>query len=430
MKKLVLFITAIFIVLVLTIPPSYAIDTVFGGYLRTRAFTNQNFDGNKDPETFSDIPDLTIVDMRTRLYFTAVLNDNLKFVNRFEFDAVWGKDAKDGANGADGDFGTDGAGVEIKHSYAEVTKGPFSAIIGLQPIVISRGFLFDDDFAGAVLAYNADNFTLPFIWMKAYEGGGGFNGRDVDFFAVAPSFSIQDKFAVTPYFLYAYSNNAQSWKPTELFEDLRVYYAGMDIDVTLDTISLWLTGIYMGGSADLASDSTLSLDFKAWLAAAGFGVDIGQFNIHGRGFYASGDDPEKDEFGTFFVPSPDGTGQSYYWAEIMGYGIFDECVSKGSPADKIGNIMAGNIGFTFKPIDKLSISLDGWYARLVEDVEIAGEKENELGTEVDLTISYQLLDRLMIDVVGAYLFAGNVTTAKSPDEKDPYELGVQLSLEF
>ena len=31
-----------------------------------------------------------MADTRTRLYYTAVLNDNLKFVNKFEWNATWG----------------------------------------------------------------------------------------------------------------------------------------------------------------------------------------------------------------------------------------------------------------------------------------------------------------------------------------------------
>ena len=68
--------------------PAFAIEHEFGGYWRTRMYTQRNFDGsdsttdtgldfsngNLDQET-----DSTQTDTRSRIYYTAVLNDNLKF---------------------------------------------------------------------------------------------------------------------------------------------------------------------------------------------------------------------------------------------------------------------------------------------------------------------------------------------------------------
>ena len=54
-----------------------------------------------------------------------------------------------------------------------------------------------------------------------------------------------------------------------------------------------------------------------------------------------------------------------------------------------------------------------------------GEEEDELGTEVDLKITYELVEGLNLDVVGAYLFAGDAT-----GEDDPIEVGSRLSLSF
>ena len=59
----------------------------------------------------------------------------------------------------------------------------------------------------------------------------------------------------------------------------------------------------------------------------------------------------KDETEAFFVPR----GQSYYWSEIMGLGLFDNQASAKSCADKISNIMAANLGVGFKATDKLKL---------------------------------------------------------------------------
>ncbi|CAN2040414.1 hypothetical protein GMMP15_1710001 [Candidatus Magnetomoraceae bacterium gMMP-15] len=83
-------------------------------------------------------------------------------------------------------------------------------------------------------------------------------------------------------------------------------------------------------------------------------------------------------------------------------------------------------------MEKLTITGDVWYAVLAEEIPKgeAGEGEDELGIEIDLKITYELVEGLNLDVVGAYLFAGDATTLNNPDDANPYELGTCLSLSF
>jgi hypothetical protein len=82
-------------------------------------------------------------------------------------------------------------------------------------------------------------------------------------------------------------------------------------------------------------------------------------------------------------------------------------------------------------MDKLKIKCDVWYAALAEDIVLPdGSEENQLGIEADVKISYQLVDGLTLDLIGAYLFAGDATTMGHSDEADPYEVGSRLSLSF
>ena len=100
---------------------------------------------------------------------------------------------------------------------------------------------------------------------------------------------------------------------------------GLDADVDFGMGSAWFTGLYEGGSADLISGA--SQDVKAYLLALGGKVNLGALDIHGQVFYATGEDRNsKDTTEAFFVPR----GQSYYWSEIMGLGIFDNQASTNS----------------------------------------------------------------------------------------------------
>ncbi|MBL7176482.1 MAG: alginate export family protein [Desulfobacteraceae bacterium] len=420
MKKLLVLLTAFALVVAFT-APAMAIDHVFGGYWRTRAYMQKNFTGEDD----TGAKDLSQVDTRTRVYYTAKFSDNFKFVNKFELDAVWGGE-EDPAKGWDsqyGDIGTDGVRVEVKNSYADFGLGNWNFKLGAQGVVLARGFLFDDDCAGAVVTYNAEGFSLPFLWIKPYEGGAGkdANDQDVDYYAFAPSFNLGESATIKPTLVSATSKDGSAWAKLAALgtvpgDNVGVYIIGFDLDAKLDFGTVWL-------SAYLENGEIGDYDVSAWLIGAGSSMKMGPAGFHAQILYATGDDDATDEdINAFTVPA----GNCYYWAEIMGYGTFDNQVSSGSPADNISNLMAFNIGASFNPIEKLTATIDLWYASLVED---DANGEDKLGTELDIKFTYKLLPNLNLDVVGAYLFAGDATW-DGDDDANPYEVGTRLSLSF
>ncbi len=78
-------------------------------------------------------------------------------------------------------------------------------------------------------------------------------------------------------------------------------------------------------------------------------------------------------------------------------------------------------------MDKLKIAADVWWARLREENAF---NEKKLGIETDLVVTYQLVEGLSLDIVGAYLFAGDAVSADGKNENNPYEFGTRLSLSF
>ncbi len=439
MKKFAVLGLAVVLVIAFTVP-AMAIESVFGGYWRTRAYTQQNFGGNDEGDY-----DTTLVDTRTRLYYTAIFNENFKFVNKFEFDTAWG------SRSSYGDIGADGVNVEVKNSYIDFNLGSVNTKIGVQAYKLARGFLFNDDFAGAIFTYKAEAFELPIFWIKAYEGGiddadyvdDDQNDYDIDYVGIAPKFSFGDAGSIQPILVYAFSDdaslgaNAYSWpyypgitSADRLnFEELQMFCAGFDLDLNFDIISLWLTGIYEFGSIDFQDGE--DADIKAWMLAIGAKANFDAFALHGQAFYLNGQDEDEEDI-EFFAPLQ---GQDYHWAEIMGGGIFDNATGYSNNNSRnaggysqLTNIMAFNIGADFKATDDLSFKLDVWYAELAEALD--DDLDEELGTEIDLVATYKLMDGLKLDLVGAYLFAGDSTTLDSPDDENPFELGAQLSLSF
>jgi len=84
MKKLWIIALLVLLVGAFTLP-AMAVDHEFGGFWRTRMFNMTNFTGDDTSDK-----DLQQADTRTCLYYTAVLSDAVKLVNKFEMDAVFG----------------------------------------------------------------------------------------------------------------------------------------------------------------------------------------------------------------------------------------------------------------------------------------------------------------------------------------------------
>jgi hypothetical protein len=398
--------------------PASAFENKFGGYWRVRGYMNRNFTGEDETEAM----DVTMMDTRTRLYYTAVFSDNLKFVNKVEMDAVFGSNAHQGAYG---DIGADGVGVEVKNSYADFNLGSLNFKAGVQGAAIARGFIFDDDFSGLNIAYMGDGVTVPFVWIKAYEGsadgGKDANENDVDYYALIPTFAVGDGISVNPIVVYATSEDASQWSSTAAYEEVNLWYVGATADITMDAVSIWLLGLYEGGDVDFAGGG--NGDVSAWAFGAGASLAAGPVDVHGQIVYATGDGDSDDDVEVFFVPK----GASYYWAEIMGSGTFDwNMGSANSPEDQITNVFFAGIGASFKPIDKLTLGADLWYAKLAEE-NAAGDED--LGTELDFKLTYNLVDNLNLDVIAAYLFTGDATY-KGDNDENAYELGYRLSLSF
>lgn len=439
MKKVLIFSLAALMVVAFTLPAS-AFESVFGGYWRTRAFSQQRFSGEDNPSN-----DISRVDTRTRLYYTAVLNDNLKFINQFEFNATWGD-----TNG--GDVGADGDTVRVRATYVDAQMGAIRGTIGIQPWESARGFIYSDQGAGVILSTKFGESLIPLSWIRVNEGynnGVDQNGKDIDVLSLYPVFNFGENFSLNPFVVYGYSDTGVGDRPNgttvdgnvfssygsnvfqpgfEVNDGISVVWVGANADVTLGSFNLWATAIYQGGKLKTSSTGVDNVDVKAWLAAIGGNVPLGPASLHGQFFYASGDDDLDDtDAEAFFGVDGFAAGWSYYWAEIMGNGIFDASLSAGSTANP-SNLWAGNIGAVIKPMEKLSLRGELWYAAHPEDDPITDEKN--LGAEVDLVATYQLVEGMSIDLVGAYLFADDATSLDGNNDDDPWEVGTRLQISF
>ena len=397
MKKIIASAIGLALVGGVAVTTASAVENQFGGYWRTRFIAQDNMKGTKATPALGALNDsgsYSRVDNRTRLYYTAKFSDDFKFVNKFEFNSNWGDD-----NG--GDIGADGDTFKVKNSYADFNLGTVKTKLGIFGTSIGRDFLFSDDHSGVEITPKFGNVEVPLSWISVDSVDGGGKDNDRNYLVAKARVTINDSWKILPYFMY----DGKSDLPA--IEEHENWYLGIDADMKMDAVSAWGTLIYNGGTVN-------NSDNNGWLIAAGADAGIG----HGQFFYATGDDAPGDDNDGFVSPK----GASYYWSEIMGYGVFDNTASNGSPAGSISNVAAFNAGVTMKPADRVKIKADVWYAFLAED-DAAGN--DELGLEFDGVLTYALMDNLNADFVLAYLVSGDAT-----GQDDVVEGGMRVSLSF
>jgi hypothetical protein len=328
--------------------------------------------------------------------------------------------------------------------------------VGVQPWLLNRGFQSDVDAPGILWMYPWGDHLFGAGYVRVFEGqqyanwgGVDVDKDDIDFFALFAVFKLAEGMTIQPWTSYAYSDEGGVvWRNAfaamgNSEGNIDAQRIGFDYNWNTDMWGLYAGGIYLFGS--LGKNAAVDWDLNAYLFDIGGHYNLSAGDIHATFFYASGDDsPNDNDWEQFAVFE----GQSHYWAEIMGLGLFDNQASRNSSSNNaIGNIWAANLGVTWTFAEKHKITADLWYASLVEKTGVfPGAYPNGdtfadeyLGTEIDLRYTYPIFEGMNLDIVGAYLFAGDGTykqgdalepTGGVKSQEDPWELGMQLSLSF
>jgi hypothetical protein len=436
MKKFTILALAALLVVALTVPAA-ALESEFGGAWNTRFQTRSNYSGFDTGTADSE----QNVATRTRLYYTAKINDNLKFVNQFEMDAMWGSDnaSRDGeaaTNRGYGQVGADGANIEIRATYADFNTGPVNWTVGVQNYNLFRGYYIAEQASGVIGRWRvAEPFVLAASWLKVYESNLGTTGfenenGDVDSYTLSGAFFFSENMSIKPSFNWVHSSESAQQTGVAVFENVDRYTYGLDFDMMFDNFGVWATAIGQSGTQDVFGAS--DIDFGGYLFALGGNVMLGAVEIYAEGAYASGDDDgiADGDLDSFQAPFA-----SHGWAELLADGDLwaEDVVPAGRPGvndsyDQVTDLIYIGGGVKFSPMEKLTINPSVWYAMLDEDNATG---DDELGTEVDLKITYQLVEGLNLDLIGAYLFAGDAFSNTAVDnDDDAYEYGMILSLSF
>jgi hypothetical protein len=430
MKRLLICLVALIAVFALVMPASAA-EMKINGIWNAKAWARDNYDGDDDTDDSTQY-----VTQRMRMYFNAIASENLKLVYKNEIDMEWGDGAAGVGRNTGGGLGGDQINLETKNVYLEfmVPDTPVKATLGLQGITLHKGWFISDDIGAARFDMNFDPISVTTYWA----GAGGLEGND--------SVSSDDNWQIVASGAYKAENMdarltfGYERLPNDLTsadepESNDLFLVMGEFNMSFDMLSFFVIAGKNFGEVKAESGDN---DYKGYMVDAGVSFALDMATIRARAFLASGDD-EGDFEDDFQVMS----GATMSWAEIISDGYsYDRNASLAQigGANKPSNMYAINLGADFKPTDTTTIKFDVYYVGMMEDRTIAGDEEDEIGIEVDASLTQKIYDNLSMTIIGAYMFAedgygvynGVPTAINQADNSgdDAFHVGVGLDFKF
>jgi len=418
----------------------YVREVKISGLWNAKAWAKDNYDGNDDSDD-----SYQYVTQRMRMYFNIIASENLKLVYKNEIDMEWG-DASFGNNGTGpntafrndgGGLGGDTVNLETKNVYLEfmVPDTPVKATIGLQGIALHRGWFIDDDAGGARFDLNFDPVTVTAYWIGAYglEANDPSSSNDVWSMAASGAYKAENMDARLT---FGYQKGANDLDTTDNPEKDDLYLVMGEFNMSFDMVSFFvIAGKNFG---EVKSNDAQDRNYDGYMFHAGADFALDMATLRAQFIYTSGDkegDLDDDFQGL--------EGETFSWAEIIADGW---SYDRNANLNQIGgdnspsNMWAVGVGATLKPTDTTSILLDIYYIGMVEDRTIAGEKEDTIGTEIDVRLIQKIYDNLSLSVAGSYMLADDgfgvyngtptATNQASDSGDDCFQVGIGLDFSY
>jgi hypothetical protein len=435
MKRLLICLVALIAVFALVMP-TYAAEMKVNGIWNTKAYAVNNYDGyDNDDDSYQ------YVTQRMRMYFDFISSENLKLVYKNEIDFEWGDSAFATTRNSGGGRGGDTVNLETKNIYLEfmVPDTPVKATIGLQGITLHKGWFVSDDFSAAKFDMNFDPVSITAYWA----GLAGLEAQDPDasddwwHIVASGAYKAENMDARLS---FAYERNPNDPTGADQPKDNDLFLVMGEFSMSFDMVNFFVIAGKNFGEADgSGGDSANNRNYDGYMFNAAVDVALDLATLTAEFIYASGDDEGKfdDDFQSL-------NGDTYSWAEIISDGYtYDRSASLAQigGANSPSNMWAIHLGADFKPTDTTTIMLDAYYVGMVEDRTIAGEKEDEIGLEVDARLTQKVYDSLSLTLIGAYMFAENGYGVYNGDPDagaaqadgsgdDAFQVGIGLDYKF
>ena len=426
MKRLLFCLVALIAVFALVMP-TYAAEMKVSGIWNAKAYARDNYDGDDDTDD-----SVQYVTQRFRSYWNFTASENLKLVYKNEIDFEWGDASFANARNDGGGLGGDTVNLETKNVYLEfmVPDTPVRATMGLQGVTLHKGWFISDDVSAARFDMNFDPVTITAYWA----GAAGLNvdpdaSDDVWHLVASGAYKAENMDARLT---FGYQKGANDTTSADDPESDDLYLVMGEFNMSLDMVSFYvIAGKNFGEhKSDVNAND---YDYKGYMVDVGASFALDMATIRARAFMASGDKEGdfEDDFQTM-------AGATMSWSELLSDGYtYDRnpgaALAAIGGANKPSNVYAFNVGADLKPTDTTTLKFDVYYVGMMEDRTIAGEDEDEIGIEIDASITQKIYDTLSMTVIGAYLMAEDgygAGAGASNSGDDAFQVGVGLDFKF
>jgi hypothetical protein len=238
---------------------------------------------------------------------------------------------------------------------------------------------------------------------------------------------------------FAYERKPNDTSTNDQPESNDLYLVMGEFSMSFDNLSFFVIAGKNFGEADgSGSDSANNRNYDGYMADIGASFALDMATLRARFIYASGD--KEGDFDDDFQGL---TGETFSWAELISDGYTydrDAELAQIGGSDSPSNMWAVNLGTDLKPTDTTTIKLDVYYIGMVEDRTIAGDKEDEIGVEVDARLTQKIYDDLSLTLIGVYMFAEDgygqyagvptATNQAAGSGDDAFQVGVGIDYKF
>ncbi|MBN1140686.1 MAG: hypothetical protein JXB25_02645, partial [Deltaproteobacteria bacterium] len=175
------------------------------------------------------------------------------------------------------------------------------------------------------------------------------------------------------------------------------------------------TAVYQGGTAH-TGEAGGEADIKAYMAHAEIGVNIEKFSVRVGGLYMTGDDEADNDVENYFGIDTDNT--------MLGSVVLFECLDPmtyyafyGPQAGRYGAMhLYAHFGVE---LDKnTDLRVGALWLNAAEDIvyiDGSGQKDNNLGYEINAELTHKITKNLTFALAGGYLIAEDGADALASD---------------
>ena len=364
-----------------------------------------------------------------RVYVTADLTDNIQAMVRLINERDWGKDVASGSNATD---------IDLDLGYIKVTDLMTPGLIltvGRQEIQFGEGLVIGS-------AYNAYNNNYANDYLAAKD-----LGLQKAFDAIRADYEVATVPVVITAFGAKIDESINGSSDTNLYGlnveyrpdlyNLDVYYVRKQKlhyepgDADLNTAGLRVTG-----SIPSVENLALKLEYAKQFGEDEDGDDYdGYALLFGASYkFDVNMKPVVRVAYNWFSGDDDPTGDNDDWQMVFPSNIASRigpvyyAVDSQNTITRESNLQVINFGLDLQPVEKVKLSLDGYWLQADED--IGSTNEDDIGYEVDLGINYQYTEDLSFGFTGGMLFTGDLFDTSGYDDDNPWQIIASMKVAF